>query len=81
MNTILKATSKGQVTIPMAWRSRFKTDQFIATMKDDKLEIKPLLLTDYDNVKEYTVFDALRDNKGKGVKAEDLVKMLKKIKA
>jgi len=28
---------------------------------------------------EYTVFDAIRDNKGKGIKAKDLVKVLKRI--
>lgn len=29
--------------------------------------------------KEYTVFDAIRDNQGKGIKANDLIKILKKI--
>ena len=28
---------------------------------------------------EYTVFDAIRDNKGKGLKASDLLNILKKI--
>ena len=81
MNTILKATSRGQVTIPVAWRNRFKTNQFIATIRDDKLEIKPLLLGDYGEAKEYTVFDAIRDNKGQGIKAGDLVRILKQLKA
>jgi len=81
MNTILKATSKGQVTIPIAWRNRFKTNQFIATIQDDKLEIRPLLLDGCGVAKEYTVFDAIRDNKGKGIKAGDLVKVLKQLKA
>jgi len=31
--------------------------------------------------KEYTVFDAIRDNDGKGIKAADLVKILKHFKA
>jgi hypothetical protein len=30
-------------------------------------------------VKEYTVFDAVRDNQGKGIKANDLIKVLKKM--
>jgi len=81
MNTILKATSKGQVTMPVAWRNRFKTNQFIATILDDRLEIKPLLLDNYSETKEYTVFDAIRDNGGKGIKADDLVKILKQLKA
>jgi len=77
MNTILKTTSKGQITIPMEWRSKFDTNQFVATITDEKLELKPLFLNNYDN--EYTVFDAIRDNKGKGIKAVDLIKALKKI--
>jgi hypothetical protein len=31
-----------------------------------------------EDVSDYTVFDALRDNAGKGLKAKDLVKLLKK---
>ena len=81
MNTILKVTSRGQITIPITWRNRFKTNQFIATIQDDKLEIKPLLLDDYDAAKEYTVFDAIRDNNGQGIRASDLVKVLKQLKA
>ncbi len=81
MATILKATSRGQVTIPMAWRKRFKTDQFIATMNNDTLEITPLLLDDQEKTSDYTVFDAIRDNNGQGIKADDLVKILKKLQA
>ena len=32
-------------------------------------------------IKEYTVFDAIRDNNGQGIKADDLVKVLKQLKA
>lgn len=79
MTTILKTTSKGQITIPMKWRQQFSTDQFIATIKEDRLEIKPLIIKEAKAVKELTVFDAIRDNKGKGIKASDLLKILKKI--
>ncbi len=78
MNTIVKATTKGQITIPAAWRRRFNTDRFLVDIKDSHLEIKPLDLNKIDNIKEYTVFDAIRDNKGKGIKAKDLLKILKK---
>jgi len=80
MITILKTTSKGQVTIPANWRKKFNTNQFTAVIKEDKLEIKPLFLEkEKEEVKEFTVFDAIRDNKGKGIKAKDLVNILKKI--
>jgi AbrB family looped-hinge helix DNA binding protein len=79
MTTILKTTSKGQLTIPAGWRKKFNTNQFIATIKDNKLEIKPLIIQEYEQeIEEFTVFDAIRDNKGKGIKAQDLVTILKK---
>lgn len=79
MTTILKTTSKGQVTIPSSWRKKFNTNQFIATIKEHKLEIKPLIIKqDEQEVEEFTVFDAIRDNKGRGIKAKDLVGILKK---
>ncbi|RLC38655.1 hypothetical protein DRH27_01695 [Candidatus Falkowbacteria bacterium] len=79
MTTILKTTSKGQITIPAKWRKKYDTNQFIVDMKNDKLEIRPLIIEDRNTKKEYTVFDAIRDNKGKGLKAEDLIKALEKI--
>ena len=79
MTTIVKATTKGQITIPAIWRRRFNTDRYIINIKDSSLEIKPIDL-DKLNEMEYTVFDAIRDNKGKGIKAKNLVNILKKIK-
>ncbi len=78
MDTIVKATTKGQITIPAKWRNRFNTDRFLISAKDTHLEIKPIDLDKIDQDKEYTVFDAIRDNKGKGIKAKDLAKILKK---
>lgn len=78
MTTILKTTSKGQITIPAKWRKKFDTNQFMAIINEDKIEIKPLILKEDKGIKEFTVFDAIRDNKGKGIKASNLVNMLKK---
>jgi len=79
MTTILKTTTKGQVTLPIEWRRKFNTNQFIATLKENKLEIEPLIIKQDKEIKEFTVFDAIRDNKGRGLRAKDLVKILKKI--
>jgi len=81
MNTkILKATTKGQITLPAKWRRQFDTDQFIVNEKEGFLEIKPLKIDNSQkNTNEYTVFDAIRDNKGKGIDAEDLVKILENL--
>ena len=79
MKEIIKATSKGQITLPINWRRNFSTNRYIVRDKGNKLEIIPLDLEKIERENEYTVFDAIRDNAGKGIKAKDLVKMLKSI--
>jgi len=76
MTTILKTTSKGQITIPAKWRKKFNTNQFVVTLRENSLEIKPLIIK--EETDEITVFDAIRDNKGKGIKATDLLKIIRK---
>lgn len=73
---IQRVTSKGQITLPAVWRKEFGTDQVVVTTKGGKIEIAPVRRS-HEN--EYTVFDAIRDNKGKGIKAEDLIRVLEKI--
>ena len=74
---IQKITSKGQITLPIAWRNLTKTNSILVTHQGDSLRISPIHLE--KNKNEYTVFDAIRDNSGKGIKATELVKMLKKL--
>ena len=73
---IVKATSKGQITLPAKWRKNFDTNRYIVREKGKILEVVPLDLRKLES-NEYTVFDALRDNKGKGIKASDLAKLLR----
>lgn len=75
---IAKATIKGQITLPVKWRKNFATDCYVIKERGNKLEISPLDLTKLNDQNEYTVFDAIRDNKGKGLKAKDLIRALKK---
>lgn len=75
---IQKITSKGQITLPIAWRKLAKTNSIIVTQKGEMLQISPARLERTDG--EYTVFDAIRDNNGKGVEATELLKILKKLK-
>lgn len=70
-------TSKGQITLPVLWRRQVSTDQVLVAVKGDKIEITPARLAGEE--RWYTVFDAIRDNRGKGIKAKDLSKMLKRI--
>lgn len=73
---IQKITSKGQITLPVAWRRATGAETITVTTRGNTIEIMPAELQKND---EYTVFDAIRDNKGKGIKASDLVKILRKI--
>ena len=79
--TIQKSTSKGQLTLPKAWRSQFATSQFVVQPRQDSLVIKPLLLADLDDTvqPERVIFNAKRDNSGKGIPARTLLKILREI--
>lgn len=73
---IQRVTSKGQITLPVSWRRLTGARLITLVEKGDRIEIVPTRLHDEN---EYTVFDAIRDNKGKGIKASDLVKILQKL--
>ena len=75
--TIQKATSRGQITLPVAWRKKFNTNHFLMEAEETFLKIVPV---DTDDLGEYeVVFDADRDNGGKGILGRDLIKMIQKI--
>lgn len=73
---IQRVTSKGQITLPISWRKATRANTITLVVKGNRIEISPARLKDEN---EYTVFDAIRDNNGKGIKATDLIKILKRI--
>lgn len=74
---VTRATTKGQITIPKEWRDQFNTDNFLLQMDRHTIVIKPILIEDLEA--EEVVFDADRDNGGKGVSPDEMIKMLRKI--
>jgi hypothetical protein len=62
--------------LPVSWRKAIKTEHISVVVVGDKLEIRPAR---FEESGEYTVFDALRDNEGKGLKVKDLQKILTKL--
>ncbi len=72
---IQKISSKGQVTLPVAWRRSIETDTITVEISDGALVIRPAKLSQSG---EYTVIDAIRDNKGEGLKLKDLQDILEK---
>ena len=79
MTIIAKATTKGQITLPVQWRKNFSTNRFFIKTKGYVLEIRPLDLAKLESQNDYTVFDAIRDNQGRDLEANDLIKILKNI--
>jgi len=73
---IQRVTSKGQITLPISWRKATGANMIVLAVKGAHIEIAPARLRDES---EYTVFDAIRDNGGKGIRASDLTKLLKRI--
>jgi AbrB family looped-hinge helix DNA binding protein len=43
LNTILSATSRGQITLPKDWRDKFDTRYYKAEIEDGKIVIRPLI--------------------------------------
>ena len=75
---IQKVTERGQITLPIAWRKATQVKYISLDSRGGSILISPVRNLK-KNSKEYTVFDAIRDNKGKGLKANELQRILKKI--
>lgn len=74
---IEKSTTKGQITLPKSWRDLFNTQHFLILPEEDRLVIKPLILDDDSGY--VSIFNADRDNDGKGISAKKILKILKSI--
>lgn len=75
---VAKCTTKGQITLPMEWRKKFETENFLIEMHKEKIIVKPIKLQELTS--EEVIFDADRDNDGKGVTPDQMIKMLKELK-
>lgn len=76
---IQRVTSKGQITLPIAWRRKMGNATAITVeMKDDSLIITPLRTEDDRDEEWVTLFDAVRDNNGKGIPVDDMIALVKK---
>ena len=75
---IQRVTSKGQITLPVAWRRKMGTSTIIVRENGDTLEISALRTEDERDEEWVTLFDAVRDNKGKGIPAHELITALEK---
>ncbi len=76
LERIQKITSKGQITLPVAWRRHTGAHTISVTTRGSRIEIVPARL---QKVSETTIFDAVRDNDGKGIKIDKLIRVLEKL--
>ena len=76
---IQKVTSKGQITLPIAWRRKVgNASAIVIRTEGDTLHISPLLTEDDKDAEWITLFDAMRDNNGKGLPVEAMIRVIKK---
>jgi len=80
---VVKATSKGQITLPVKWREQFKTDHYILEMREKRLVLKPMYLEEIDDEDDdgqyVSIWNSKRDNKGKGIPIDEVIRILEEI--
>jgi bifunctional DNA-binding transcriptional regulator/antitoxin component of YhaV-PrlF toxin-antitoxin module len=77
---IQRITERGQITLPIAWRRKMgNTSTIIVRTKGDTLEISPLRTEDERDEEWVTLFDAVRDNKGRGIPATEFAKLIRRV--
>ena len=77
---IQRVTERGQITLPAAWRRRAGVGaSIIVKEKGGILEISPLHTEDERDEQWVTIFDAMRDNGGKGIPAKEFAAIIRRI--
>lgn len=74
---IQKSTPRGQITLPKKWRDRLGTDTYVLELYPNKLIIVPFQLD--KAMKEEILFDADRDNNGRGISSKEMIRLIHKI--
>ena len=78
---VQRMTSKGQITLPSSWRKAVGTRNVVVRARGRVLTVHPARLEEAEDGTSWTVlFDKDRDNNGKGVPAEEFVRILRKHK-
>jgi bifunctional DNA-binding transcriptional regulator/antitoxin component of YhaV-PrlF toxin-antitoxin module len=73
--TMMKVFGTGQVTIPKDWRNKFGTDVFAATLEENHIVLVPISKPK-TKAKWVNIFNAAKDNKGKGIPLDEFIKMM-----
>jgi bifunctional DNA-binding transcriptional regulator/antitoxin component of YhaV-PrlF toxin-antitoxin module len=79
---VQRITSKGQITLPIAWRRKVKTDMIMVREMNGGIHISParsFKMTSGDRDDDIIIFNADRDNNGVWMPAEEMIARLKKL--
>ncbi len=76
---VQRVGERGQITLPATWRKKINSNIVIVREKNGVLEITPLQTEDERDEAWIDVFDAVRDNKGKGAPIDAFIKKLETI--
>lgn len=93
MIKIVKATAKGQITLPAIWRKQLNTDLFKVNFNNNKFTLEPIeinknsskglslkkIIENEEKKSGLVIFNAIRDNNGKGIEVKKFLKILKEI--
>lgn len=78
---IQRITSKGQITLPIAWRRKMNTDMIMVRETSAGITISPartFKMAPGDRDDDIIIFNADRDNGGKGIDASVFADMLRR---
>jgi bifunctional DNA-binding transcriptional regulator/antitoxin component of YhaV-PrlF toxin-antitoxin module len=79
---IQRVTSKGQITLPIAWRRKMNTDMIMVRETSTGINISPartFKMSPEDRDDDIIIFNADRDNNGVWIAAEEMIARLKKL--
>ena len=78
---VQRVTSKGQITLPSAWRKANAARNVIVRANGGIITVHPVRFeVDEDDANWTVIFNADRDNNGKGIPADEVVRILRKHK-
>ncbi|GEM_PF-305172 len=78
LHKIQYLTSKGQITLPVAWRKRVQTDAVMVRQTPrNTIEISAAAFKDDHETGWVTIFSANRDNNGVGLTADEILSVLR----
>ena len=75
---VQKMTSKGQITLPSKWRRAVGTQHVVLQERGNTLMVAPARIEEAEEGTWEIIFNAKRDNNGKGIPADEFIRILQR---